>query len=56
MTDHVPNRDPDEHSDLCDHDQALKDVAGFKGVCAECGAKDVCVGCRSSDGECYCDG
>ena len=65
------NRDPDEHADLCDHDRPLLDSEGkeivfpvpdsgeyhgpSKGTCAECGAEDCCIGCRSSEGECYCE-
>lgn len=70
MTQQRPNRDPEKHNDDCNHDRPLVDDAGkplppapyegeyegpSTGTCAECGARDCCVGCRSSDGECYCE-
>lgn len=57
---HLPNRVKDEHNEACDHDQPLAFPKGqrgaFTGTCRECGASQVCSGCRSADGECYCKG
>lgn len=50
--------DPAHHVDTCDHDLPLcatETEWAYSGTCARCGAKNVCVGCRSADGECYCD-
>lgn len=42
--------DPEE----CDHTGEFKDLIGYRVTCVQCGADDICVGCRTED-DCYCE-